>query len=255
VRKRTEAQRTEALETGIYHGNALQLLKHLPPNSIDLLLTDPPYNTSKANNFHTMGRTGINFSWDGGFDQVTWLRLADPALRPGANVVIWNDWKNLGLIAAALEQLGYDIKRDISWWKSNPMPRNIRRSMVQRNEHGFWAVKRGAKWTFNPEPGRPYEDGVYRYPIPRGSSGAGRERHETKKPDDMFRAIIRLLSNPLDRVLDPFVGGGTAAYAAEAEGRRHISFELSAKWYAEARIHLLGAPSVSAVDQLAQIAL
>jgi len=252
---KSDAKRISELRTGIYHGNALALLKHLPPNSIDLLLCDPPYNTSKANNFHTMGRTGINFTWDGSFDQVTWLQIADPALKPGANVVIWNDWKNLGLIAAALEQLGYDIKRDIMWQKSNPFPRNITRSMVQRNEHGFWAVKRGAKWTFNPEPGRPYEDGVYRYPIPRGPSGAGRVRHDTKKPDAMFQEIIRLLSNPRDRVLDPFVGGGTTPYAAESEGRRHISFELSAKWYAEARTHLLSAQGPSVVDQLAQLAL
>lgn len=249
--KRTDAQRIAALETGIYHGDALQLLKHLPPNSVDLLLSDPPYNTSKANNFHTMGRTGINFTWDGGFDQVTWLQLVDPALKPGANVVVWNDWKNLGLIAAALEQLGYSIKRDIVWHKTNPFPRNIKRSMVQRNEHGFWAVKNGAKWTFNPSPDKPYEDGVFTYGIPRAS--AGRERHEAKKPDDMFRELVRMFSNPRDLVLDPFVGGGTAAYAAEAEGRRHISFESSAKWYAEARIHLMDAPTPSAVDQLAQL--
>jgi DNA modification methylase len=249
--QRTDAQRIAALETGIYHGDALNLLTHLPPNSVNLLLTDPPYNTSRANNFHTMGRTGINFIWDGSFDQVTWLQFVDHAIKPGANVVIWNDWKNLGLIAAALEQLGYDIKREIVWYKNNPMPRNITRSMVQRHEHGFWAVKRGARWTFNPSPDRKYEDGVFRYPIPRAP--VGRPRHEAKKPDGMFREIVRLLSNPRDRVLDPFVGGGTTPYAAEAEGRRHISFELSVKWYAEAKIHLMEAPAPPAVDQLAQL--
>ncbi len=247
----TDADRIAALRSGIYHGDALQLLKHLPPNSVDLLAADPPYNTSKANNFHTMGRTGINFTWDGDFDQVTWLQVADPALKPGANVVIWNDWKNLGLIAAALEQLGYDIKRDMLFRKTNPMPRNITRSMVQRNEHGFWAVKRGAKWTFNPSPDRKYEDGVYEYPIPRASRG--RPRHETAKPVGMFQEIIRLLSNPRDVVLDPFVGGGTTAFAAAAEGRRYIAFELSLKWANEAKIHLMGAPEPSVIDQLAQL--
>lgn len=249
----TDAELIASLRTGIYHGDALKLLTYLPPASVGLLLADPPYNTSRSNNFHTMGRVGINFTWDGGFNQVTWLQVVDPALKPGANVVIWNDWKNLGLIAAALEQLGYDVKRDIVWKKTNPFPRNIKRSMVQRHEHGLWAVKRGAKWTFNPSPDKTYEDGVYEYPIPRAPKG--RPRHGAKKPDSMFREIIRLLSNPRDLVLDPFVGGGTTPFAAAWEGRRHISFEMSRKWYDEARVHLMGAPSPSVIDQLAEIAL
>jgi len=225
-------------ESGIYQGPSEVLLHRVPPGSVRLILTDPPYNVSQENNFHTMGRTGIDFEWDGGFDQETWIRLADKALMDGGSIVIWNDWKVLGLIAHLLLDLGYEVKRNLTWVKSNPWPRNVQSSPVQRTEMGLWAVKRvkkSTKWVHNLRPHKSYEDLVFEYAIP--SSKQDRPRHETKKPDDMFREIIQIFSNPGDLVLDPFAGGGTTAYAAEAEGRRHISFELSTQWFEEAKRH------------------
>jgi DNA modification methylase len=224
--------------SGVYHGAAEILLHRVEPDSVRLILTDPPYNTSRENNFHTMGREGINFEWDGGFDQETWIRLADKALMPGGSIVIWNDWKVLGLIAHLLLDLGYEVKRNLTWVKTNPWPRNVQSSPVQRTETGLWAVKRikkSTKWIHNLRAHQNYEDLVFYYPIPRGQKD--RPRHQTKKPDDMFREIIQIFSNPGDLVLDPFAGGGTTAYAAAAEGRRQISFELSQQWHAESLRH------------------
>lgn len=219
----------------VYQGSALDLLRRVPAESVDLVLTDPPYNTSRKNNFHTMGRTGINFDWDGGFDQEKWLHYADRALKPGGNMVIWNDWKNLGFISDVLESMGYSVKRNCTWIKTNPFPRNIERSAVQKTEVGLWAVKPGGSWTFNKRADKPYEDLIFEYGVPRAKKG--RPRHESKKPDGIFRELIQIFSNAGDLVLDPFAGGGTTAYAAEMEGRRHISFELSDEWYPETRAH------------------
>lgn len=223
------------LESGIYHGKAENLLQRVVPGSVDFVLTDPPYNTSRANNLHTMGRTGIDFDWDGDFDQEEWLYLVDKALKPGGNIVIWNDWKNLGLMARVLEDLGYSVKRNCTLIKSNPFPRNIERSAVQRTETGLWAVKPGAKWTFNRRPHKAYEDLIFEYGVPRAKKG--RPRHSSKKPDGMFQELIQIFSNPGDVVLDPFAGGGTTAYAAELEDRIGISFEMTEEWYQEACAH------------------
>ena len=55
-------------------GDCLELMKSIPDKSIDLLLTDPPYNISKNNNFKTMKRNGIDFgNWDHKFDLTSWL--------------------------------------------------------------------------------------------------------------------------------------------------------------------------------------
>jgi site-specific DNA-methyltransferase (adenine-specific) len=219
--------------SGVYHGKAEDLLQQIQPGTVRLVLTDPPYNVSRANNFHTMGRKGIDFDWDGEFDQEEWLQYADKVLMPGGSLVIWNDWKVIGQVAFKLMEMGYDVKRPVTLIKSNPMPRNRDRSAVQSVEYGLWAVKPGAKWVFNRRPGAKYEDFVFTFPVPR--SRKGRPRHEAKKPDRLYEALIEILSNPGDLVVDPFCGGGTLAYAAERLGRLHISIDAQEKWVAETR--------------------
>jgi site-specific DNA-methyltransferase (adenine-specific) len=56
--------------------------------------------------------------------------------------------------------------------------------------------------------------------------------HEAKFPDELPRRLVRLLSDPGDVVLDPFVGSGTTACVAIEEGRRYLGFELLPR-YAE----------------------
>src|SRR5277367_4514018 len=140
------------LQSGVHHGDALELLRLVPEASIRLLLADPPYNISRPNNFKTMGRYGIEFEWDGEFDQEAWIALAAPAIMPGGSIVIWNDWKNLGQVAKALERNGFIVKCDLVWNKSNPKPANIKRRFVQSREYAIWAVKKSPKsikWVFN----------------------------------------------------------------------------------------------------------
>jgi site-specific DNA-methyltransferase (adenine-specific) len=56
--------------------------------------------------------------------------------------------------------------------------------------------------------------------------------HEAKFPDELPRRLMRLLSDPGDVVLDPFVGSGTTACVAIEEGRRYVGLELLPR-YAE----------------------
>ena len=51
----------------LYQGDCLEVMKNIPDKSVDLVLTDPPYNIARGNNFTTMGRAGIDFGeWDKG---------------------------------------------------------------------------------------------------------------------------------------------------------------------------------------------
>lgn len=213
-------------KSAIYRGDALDLLNLVSPETVRLLLTDPPYNVSRENNLHTMGRRGIDFgSWDKTFDQNAWLKPGVDTLMPGGSIVIFNDWKILGHIADDLTALGMDVKRMLRWRKSNPFPRNTLRSFVQDAEYALWAVKPGGRWVFNKRDSVSYERGEFEYPVVRGSL------HPTKKPTDLFKVLIEILSNPNDLILDPFVGSGTTSIAAQMCGRRHIAFELDPAYF------------------------
>ena len=90
-------------EIQLLHGDCLELMKDIPVGIVDAIITDPPYNISRDNNFHTMGRAGIDFGeWDKGFDLTTWIGIAQPTLKKGGNIIIFNDWKNLSYIAESL---------------------------------------------------------------------------------------------------------------------------------------------------------
>ena len=231
-------------ESQMIHGDALNLLPKLPKSSVRLLLTDPPYNVSRKNNLQSMNRKGVSFgNWDVGFDQLEWITLAEPSLMPGASIIIWNDWKNLGSIANFLESIKIIPKRMLTLVKSNPFPRNLSRSFVQATEHALWAVKAGDKWVFNKSKDKGYENGVFRAPVQKAS-------HPTKKSDALFEEIISILSNENDLILDPFVGGGTTAYAAEKLNRKHISFEKDNSYYREAVRHWNGAKIEGSIGKI-----
>ena len=52
----------------------MELLKEIPGGSVDLILTDPPYNIARDNNFQSMGRAGIDFGeWDKGADLFSYI--------------------------------------------------------------------------------------------------------------------------------------------------------------------------------------
>jgi site-specific DNA-methyltransferase (adenine-specific) len=222
-------------ESRLLHGNSLEILESLPDKHFDLLLADPPYEISRSSNVKSMGRSGLDFGeWDKEFDQYTWIKKAIPKLKPGASIVIWNDWKKLGKIAECLgRELGLDVNnhafRTVIWHKTNPNPLNCRSMFVQSVEYAVWTKVPGAKATFHCN----YDHGVFwvDHSINRTAD------HPTKKPDGVFEEIIALMTNPGDWVLDPFAGGGTTCFAAEKLGRNFVAIERDDTHYQTAKAH------------------
>lgn len=136
---------------------------------VDHIITDPPYNISKDNNFGTMKnpRTGVDFGdWDRGyFDLYSWIPKYASILKPNGSMIVFCSYRYLSHIIDVLESDGCDmvVKDVIVWQKSNPMPRNIDRRYVQDMEFAVWAVRKNAKWVFNKLPNRPYNRAFFYY--------------------------------------------------------------------------------------------
>jgi len=221
----------------IYCMDCLDGIKGIPDESIDLILTDIPYNISKENNFKTMknrqGRNGIDFGkWDKQFD-IHSLYFLQRLLKKGGSLFLFHSFEQFGLLQSILSELNFKDK--IVWEKTNPMPRNRDRRWISNIELASWYVKDGDKWTFNRQNDK-YEGSVLRFP---SESGGGFKRyHPTQKNLQMVEYIIKIHSNPGDLILDPFMGSGTTAVACINTGRNFIGFEISEEYckMAEKRI-------------------
>lgn len=214
----------------LLQGDCLQLMKQIPDKSVDMVLTDPPYNISRKNNFNTMkGRQGFDFGdWDKGFDQETYLKLCIEKLKDnGGSIIVFNSFENIGIMARVFRECGVEVKCLLRWVKSNPFPRNVNRLYVNNMELALWGVK-GKGWVFNKPNDKPYLTGEFNYPV---VSGKEKTKHPTQKSLKLISDIVNIHTNSGDLILDPFMGSGTTCVAAQRTNRRFIGMELDFGYY------------------------
>ena len=218
-------------------GDCLELLKTLENESVDALITDPPYNIARDNNFTSMGRAGIDFGdWDKGFNLISWLPIAIEKLKKGGNIIIFTSWKNTTPIIKELEKNNCEAKDMIRVEKSNPMPRNRDRRFVTDYEIAIWAVKKGGKWTFNRQ-SETYERPLIKTKVTPKSEKI-EKGHPTQKNIETMEWLIERLTNEGDIVLDPFMGSGTTGVACQKLDRDFIGCELSDEYFEMAQKRL-----------------
>jgi DNA modification methylase len=227
------------LRMGDSHAVLLELLDS--GVKFDHIITDPPYNISKSNNFATMAsskRHGVDFGeWDKEFDLVSWIELAAKLLNKGGSFIIFNSYRNFTPIIDALERAGLEVKDVLKWVKANPMPRNINRRYVQDTEFAIWAVSPKKPWVFNKPSDKKYLRAEF-----ASSTVAGKERssHPTQKSLKLMTEILEIHTNQGDSVLDPFMGSGTTGVAAKKLGRHFTGIELEKKYFSIAQERIEG---------------
>lgn len=197
---------------------------------VDAIITDPPYNISKINNFNTLSnRTGVDFgAWDNNFNVTGWIKDYVKLLKKNGSIVIFCSYLYISFIINELKENGIDVKDIIIWKKTNPMPRNVERRYVQDMEFAIWGVKKGSKWTFNKPNSVPYLRSLFESSV---VSGKERTIHPTQKSLKILEQIIQIHTNKNDLILDPFMGSGTTGVAALLHNRRFIGVEIDKKYY------------------------
>lgn len=202
--------------------------------AVNHIITDPPYNISQDHNFNTLNnpRKGVDFGeWDRGeFNLFSWILPYSKLLEKNGSMIIFCSYRYISHIIDVLEDKDVEmvVKDILIWQKSNPMPRNINRRYVQDMEFAIWAVKKGAKWTFNKNNEKPYMRSIFNYPlVPKSEKTA----HPTQKSRKLMEEIIEIHTNKNDLILDPFMGSGTTGVAALNLGRNFIGIEIEKEYF------------------------
>jgi len=240
----------------IIEGDCMASLSALPPECVDLVFADPPYNLqlesalSRPDQSHV---DAVNDDWDkfdsfADYDKFTreWLAGARRAMKPQATIFVIGSYHNIFRVGAIMQDMGFWILNDIVWRKANPMPNFRGRRFTNAHETMIWASRdAGAKsYTFNYEALKAgNEDCQVRsdwyMPICTGAErlkdASGRKVHPTQKPEMLLQRILLAASKPGDLVLDPFFGSGTTGAAAKRLGRHFIGLERDKTYIAAAR--------------------
>ena len=215
-------------------GDCLEVMREIPDGSIDLILTDPPYNVSKKRESITRngGKFGIaqpiklDFGeWD--FGDVEWRDfLGDfiPLLKAEGVLVLFYEKLKLGLIGTYLqENYEFQVRHIGAWLKSNPAPQARKVKWQNGLELFLIATKnKGSGHHFNWRLGQSTDYFTH--------SVSFKHFHPTQKPDALIEWIIKYWSFENDLVLDPFIGSGTTAVACERLNRKWIGIEISEKY-------------------------
>ena len=211
----------------IYHGDCREILALLPANSVDLVLTDPPYSRYVHQRSMSGSRKTYGTSKDIGFEPMNdgLLRLVAEQFGRLCSqwVLVFSDVESAPKWRGALEAGGLEYIRTGAWVKIAPTPQ----FSGDRPAVGFEAVtiahpKGPKRWNGG---GRP---AIWTF----GSHGGEMDAriHPTEKPLPMFRQMVGDFSNTGETVLDPFMGSGTTLVAAKQLGRRAIGIEIEEKY-------------------------
>ena len=228
-------------EYTIFNADAFEKIDEIKNSSYKYnhIITDPPYNISKDNNFNTLNRprTGVNFGpWDKDFDLFSWIAPYCSLLDKNGSIIIFCSYRFISFIISVLEEeADMEVKDVLEWKKTNPMPRNINRRYVQDTEFAIWAVKKNGKWIFNKPDDKKYLRSTFETSIVSGKEKIG---HPTQKSLKLMNDIISIHTNIGDTIIDPFMGSGTTGLAALNLNRKFIGIEKEKVYFEMAKNRL-----------------
>lgn len=231
----------------LHNTDCIEAMKQIPDASVDLILTDPPYNLGnfmkdrdtnlskmRDNYFGTAGWDNMDFeSWTNLMD--SFFASAARTMKKGGSLIVFMAIIKVETIIQLAQKHGFYYKTTGIWHKKNPMPRNMNLHFINSTEAWVYFVFKARTGTFNNN-GVAIHDFIETSVTPAGERKYG--KHPTQKPISLMQHFIKVLTNPEDCVLDPFMGSGTTGVAAKLEGRSFIGIELDEGYYKAAELRI-----------------
>lgn len=211
----------------IYLGDAYKLIKEIPDNSIDLIVTDPPYDFDTKHGFPPY-LTGIKFFddiKDNKINQSIDMSILDDFMRicKIPNIYIWcNRPQILNYLKYFVEN--HDCKYEIIIWNKTNVPPMCNGHYLVDKEYCLYFYK-GIKLNTS------YDTAMTVYRSSMNVEDKKYYHHPTIKPESIIKNMILNSSNENDIVFDPFSGSGTTCKVAKDLNRRYIGFEINEKYY------------------------
>jgi site-specific DNA-methyltransferase (adenine-specific) len=224
-------------------GDARDVLRKLPDNSVHLMVTSPPYNVGKE--------------YDEDLTLGEYLDFIGEVMREVYRVLVWGgracfNVANLGrkpyiplhaYLIQLFEGIGFLLRGEVIWdkgdavsgasttwgsWQSavNPVLRDQHEYIIILSKGSFRREKGSKKDTITREEFLEFTRSVWRFP-PESAKEVG---HPAPFPEELPYRCIQLYTFEGDVVLDPFAGSGTTCVAAAKTGRHFICIDVEEEY-------------------------
>lgn len=239
----------------IYNMDCVEGMKHIPDDSVDLVITDPPFaiefQAKRSNYNRTQSRVleGYNeIPKEKYYDfTVKWMEGAQRVLKKSGSMYIFSGWNNLKDILMAIDKLGFITVNHIIWKYQFGVV--TKRKFVTSHYHCLYVCKDDEKRKFFPyarygKEAETTNGGSLHYQdkedvwIIKREYWNGDQKTPTKLPAELIKKILMYSSEEGNVVLDPFLGSGQVAVVSKMLGRQHIGFEIVKEYYEFAKKRL-----------------
>ena len=220
----------------IYNIDCLEGMKHIPDGSVDLIVTDPPYDfmtKHQSANYTGAGAFGkLGRSYHGelekagiidGFDREACVREMRRVMKK-VNIYIWCNKDQITWYLNAFADCNMEL---LTWHKTNPIP-TCDNKYLSDTEYLLFFREKGVKILGTYETKKKY------WLQEINTEDKELWGHPTIKPLNIIQTLIVNSSQEGETVLDPSMGSGTTAVACIKEKRHFIGFELNKEYYDKA---------------------
>ena len=201
----------------LYEGDCLEVMRELPSESVDAVVTDPPYmiGASSVGDPRTKAGTWADME-NAAFWFSAWMRECKRLLKPTGYLLVFGNWRSIPTLIRALSLAELPATSCMIWdklWIGPSGPAQLR----PRYEIVMFAAMPQARIEDRSAPD------ILAYKWQAGSMKT--TKHPAEKPVGLLTQLIELVARPGEIVLDPFAGSGTTLVAAFKTGRNAIGIE------------------------------
>ena len=214
----------------LINDDAIDFMKTLEDESVDLIVTDPPYKvTARGNAGNSGGMMRSKLSMQGkifkhnNIKPIEYLPEFYRLLKDGSHCYIMTNHINLQEMLNTATECGFHFIKSLIWNKGNKIMGQF--YMSQFEYILFFRKGKGKKIN------KCGTADILNVPNKKTKGKDGKNIHDTEKPVELMKILIKNSSQEGELVLDPFIGVGAVGIACKELNRDYIGIELDENYY------------------------
>ena len=224
-------------KTKLINGNCLDTLKNIPNESIDLIVTDPPYpTTSRGNAGNSGGMLQKDINKKGKVFTYNNINCKEYApefyrlLKDGSHCYVMTNHINLIDMLNTFTDVGFHFIKSLIWNKGNKI---MGQYYMSQYEYILFFRKGKGKKINNCG-----TSDILSIPNKKTKDKDGKNIHDTEKPIELMEVLVNNSSQENELVLDPFMGVGSTGIACIKNNRNFIGIEIDENYFNIAKSRL-----------------